>query len=1243
MPASRVALTLLMLSLGLPAVAETAPPLVTVPAAAVTPADAADLLSSPLWETAAWLGPFVRADGGAMPQAETTARLARTADGLLVRVRCAEPRMDRLVATQRQRDAMVWTDDCVEVFVQRPGEPYLHFIVNALGAQYDERGRDGAWNAEWQASARTLDRSWEVALALPWSSLGGPPSAGDEWGLNVCRCRQAEAELSQWSPTIDGFHRPEAFGRVRFGAEPWPTHVHWTIPSRTEGRVRVDWSPGGTGEGLVLRVNGVETEGAFRLQGEGALPLVCEVSAGGAPVLRAVYVAAVTPLQGALDAARALIDAAPVEAGPRRDALSDELSRLRELASEAPPSLATELMSQAQRTGARASRLAVFAAAPRGEIAYGVETSLRKLLRHEPFRGQARGALVLDAARREMDARQLVVFADEAPLLQVAAEFGPVAAESGASLPAETFRIRRVGYVPTLKPSYLVDHVGLWPDPLVAATPFDVREGDFESLWVDVRVPPDAAPGLYRGEVRLTSPSASPTTVPVEVRVRGFTIPQAPSVRTAFGLSPGGSRVPQDVDALVRNALEHRISPYTVGSPRLVSPPAMDWQGAQRVEVEIATASPGELRLVVTPPEGSPLLFGPVEVHAPESRVAFDVSTAPAKVASWRLELQAPGTSAPATVTARLVSDAGTVALAEALQSRNVLDADGWLAGWAQWGGSGWDSPAQPAVWDWSDFDAQVSACLPLGLTGHVAGLGEPREAWAREWEAHLKQRGWLDLGYTYLFDEPTPDKYPLLNAVMGGVKRAAPGLMNMMTAREFPPELKYVDIWCPEAYSFDPEAARAEQSRGKAVWWYVAFSTRHPYPNVWVDYPALDCRVWPWMTWKHDLDGMLYWSVVYWLRNDPWRCAETFPTANGDGSLLYPGDDGKPVDSIRWECLRDGMEDYEVLVLLDAGAGELAAVGGHDDLVARARALAAIPDGVVRSYKDYNPDPAALLAARAEMSDTLEQVVEVLGHEPAIHGRPRYRAGANLATLEPEPIEPEAGRQASDWAMPEPQPEPGLALRYSFDDSAPVAVDLSGRGMHGMARGATRAPGALGQGIEVDGGASVTLPGCSDILGARPEQGTLTLWVRPAFEASELSSDLWQGYRAIAYLQRTSGNGLPDGYNEIGLFVHGEQLLARCGGAEDAFWAAAPSPLRKGQWTHLCLTWTPDRRVLYVDGKPVCVRDGVYTPVTLDGFAGQLGLHPASGGWPWRGGLDELRVYDRALTEEEVVRLATR
>ena len=80
-----------------------------------------------------------------------------------------------------------------------------------------------------------------------------------------------------------------------------------------------------------------------------------------------------------------------------------------------------------------------------------------------------------------------------------------------------------------------------------------------------------------------------------------------------------------------------------------------------------------------------------------------------------------------------------------------------------------------------------------------------------------------------------------------------------------------------------------------------------------------------------------LYWAANFWTETpNPWLDAVTFISGylcsdgyvlNGEGSLLYPGDfvkrytgqpdvDG-PVSSLRFELLREGIEDYDYLQML--------------------------------------------------------------------------------------------------------------------------------------------------------------------------------------------------------------------------------------------------------------------------------------------------------------------------------------
>jgi hypothetical protein len=143
----------------------------------------------------------------------------------------------------------------------------------------------------------------------------------------------------------------------------------------------------------------------------------------------------------------------------------------------------------------------------------------------------------------------------------------------------------------------------------------------------------------------------------------------------------------------------------------------------------------------------------------------------------------------------------------------------------------------------------------------------------------------------------------------------------------------------------------------GKEIWMYVASPTR-PFPTIILDGPSLDVRILPWICWRSGAGGLLYWCVNYWYLTDPWRDPMTWPDQNGNGSLFYPGKDGRPVDSIRIEVLRDGLEDYEYLRMLSAAG----AVGEMED---RLR-------GVVSSTWEYARTPAELCAVREMIGERL-------------------------------------------------------------------------------------------------------------------------------------------------------------------------------------------------------------------------------------------------------------------------------
>lgn len=142
-------------------------------------------------------------------------------NNLYLGVECSESAIGELKAVHRERDASIWQDDCIEVFINtRNGqETYCQFIVNSLGAQFDSDAKQGkAWNGEWKARTSLGGKSWSVELAIPFSTLDAHPEKGDLWRFNLCREHYAGniIEMSAWSNTGDTFHTPDRFGYLIF-------------------------------------------------------------------------------------------------------------------------------------------------------------------------------------------------------------------------------------------------------------------------------------------------------------------------------------------------------------------------------------------------------------------------------------------------------------------------------------------------------------------------------------------------------------------------------------------------------------------------------------------------------------------------------------------------------------------------------------------------------------------------------------------------------------------------------------------------------------------------------------------------------------------------------------------------------------------------------------------------------------------------------------------------------------------
>lgn len=255
-----------------------------------------------------------------------------------------------------------------------------------------------------------------------------------------------------------------------------------------------------------------------------------------------------------------------------------------------------------------------------------------------------------------------------------------------------------------------------------------------------------------------------------------------------------------------------------------------------------------------------------------------------------------------------------------------------------------------------------------------------------RQIAEHMVDKGQLAKGYDYITDEPQPDQYSGIVEAAKQVRLADQRIKILLTKKVEDKLIGSVDIWVPILSDFDEQASKARQAKGEQVWWYVCCGPRHPYPNYFIDYPAIDLRMYHWMTWRYGLNGILYWNTMYWQDN-PWETPMSQPPdrstkwGNGDGHLLYPPTRTKsstfiakgPVDSIRWETIREGIEDYDYFRILQDKLGHTPVAKRKASAYAAGQDALKMVRDCVPSRTEYCKDPARVESIRVKIGQAIE------------------------------------------------------------------------------------------------------------------------------------------------------------------------------------------------------------------------------------------------------------------------------
>lgn len=320
--------------------------------------------------------------------------------------------------------------------------------------------------------------------------------------------------------------------------------------------------------------------------------------------------------------------------------------------------------------------------------------------------------------------------------------------------------------------------------------------------------------------------------------------------------------------------------------------------------------------------------------------------------------------------------------------------------------GMSWTKPRFPAKgnsFDFSKVEKDLQYAIDRGLNAFTLAQtpksgkwGFPKTytpAWKknmtrviRSYGKWLKDKGWFDLAYYNNIDEPWNTRWPQVKEIYEMAKKADPKVkvfscVNKVGALE---ALKnHADTYDVYIQQHGQQQADARLADGKEIWWAVCIWPSE-HPNVFIEFPLMDARVIGWMAFKHKISGFEYWDMTSW--GGDWKptgkkpptdgswmtCADGVLVTdwiygrkgrNGDGYLVYPGPDGKPVNSLRFEALRDGIEEHELLTQLKA---KLPKLSGADKT--RAEALLEGGDGLVTNYHVFSTSAELLCERREEV-----------------------------------------------------------------------------------------------------------------------------------------------------------------------------------------------------------------------------------------------------------------------------------
>lgn len=251
-----------------------------------------------------------------------------------------------------------------------------------------------------------------------------------------------------------------------------------------------------------------------------------------------------------------------------------------------------------------------------------------------------------------------------------------------------------------------------------------------------------------------------------------------------------------------------------------------------------------------------------------------------------------------------------------------------------------------------------------------VSATGGEYEAFVipmlRALKAYLKEKGVLDNCYFHISDEPVPenlDTYMAAHAIVCDELSDC----HVMDALSHPRFYEEGLVRLPIASN--THVQEFIDRNISPLWTYYCCGQSAEYEaNRFIAMPSARSRILGIQLFKYDIDGFLQWGYNFWNSRlslqqlNPYHSSDAdYGYPSGDSTIVYPGDDGAPVISLRQIVFNEAFQDLRALRYLENHMG-------HEEIVAWLEELSGQPF----TFTDYPHGSEYLLFIREAINSKI-------------------------------------------------------------------------------------------------------------------------------------------------------------------------------------------------------------------------------------------------------------------------------